>query len=478
MAKKRPMKDIIVFLPGIMGSVLSRRDTPLWSMPHVLGPAARGASAYFDPLYLAEDDPERETLADGLYPTDLLRGPHNIHRLAGGQGYATICETIAGAFQVRPGTPEGEEPANFIPFPYDWRRDNRVAARRLKRTLASRLKQWRDYTHNPDAKVILIAHSMGGLVARYYLERLDGWKDCRALVTLGTPHRGSLNALDSLVNSHSLGFANLTNLIRSFTSVYQLLPIYRAIRVGDALCRPEELNMLPGISQTKAAQARAFHEEIIQAAESRGATAPYPIIAVSGIYQATYQSAFVEDERLRLSYHLPDSVDAAWLADGDDTVPVISSRPVEPPKLDHTIRYSEHHAWLTSNPQILRDLCEYLDMSQHADYERHFRGGISADTTAAPAGLRLDIERAYRQGQPMTVMVKAIQAETPIQRAYLTVTRGDDSQTYSLEASDGGWGALIPASSPGLHTVEARAVGVDGLPLPPVHALVEVIPEG
>ena len=43
---------------------------------------------------------------------------------------------------------------------------------------------------NPDAKLILIGHSMGGLVARYFLECLDGWRDTRMLITFGTPHRG------------------------------------------------------------------------------------------------------------------------------------------------------------------------------------------------------------------------------------------------------------------------------------------------
>jgi pimeloyl-ACP methyl ester carboxylesterase len=60
---------------------------------------------------------------------------------------------------------------------YDWRRDNRVAARRLKEQTNRWLGEWR--REQPDAKLILVGHSMGGLVARYFLECLEGWRDTR-----------------------------------------------------------------------------------------------------------------------------------------------------------------------------------------------------------------------------------------------------------------------------------------------------------
>ena len=51
---------------------------------------------------------------------------------------------------------------------------------------------------------------MGGLISRYFLECLDGWRDTRTLVTFGTPYRGSLNALDTLVNGMKIKFFDLT----------------------------------------------------------------------------------------------------------------------------------------------------------------------------------------------------------------------------------------------------------------------------
>jgi triacylglycerol esterase/lipase EstA (alpha/beta hydrolase family) len=39
--------------------------------------------------------------------------------------------------------------------------------------------------------VDIVAHSMGGLVARYYIERMEGARRVGRLVTLGSPHRGT-----------------------------------------------------------------------------------------------------------------------------------------------------------------------------------------------------------------------------------------------------------------------------------------------
>ncbi|GDY29258.1 lipase [Gandjariella thermophila] len=43
-------------------------------------------------------------------------------------------------------------------------------------------------------RVHIVGHSLGGLVARYYVQRLGGDARVRTLVTLGTPHQGTLAA--------------------------------------------------------------------------------------------------------------------------------------------------------------------------------------------------------------------------------------------------------------------------------------------
>jgi triacylglycerol esterase/lipase EstA (alpha/beta hydrolase family) len=103
---------------------------------------------------------------------------------------------------------------------------------------------------------------MGGLISRYYLEVLGGWQDCRALFTFGTPYRGSLNAVNFLANGYKQAFLDLTEVMRSLTSVYQLLPIYKVLQIGNESHRIAEVGDLPNIVQNKAQDALAFHREI------------------------------------------------------------------------------------------------------------------------------------------------------------------------------------------------------------------------
>ena len=50
-------------------------------------------------------------------------------------------------------------------------------------------------TQTDVAKVDVVAHSMGGLVALDYLKRLGGWRRIRRLVLLGTPTQGTWSAV-------------------------------------------------------------------------------------------------------------------------------------------------------------------------------------------------------------------------------------------------------------------------------------------
>lgn len=72
---------------------------------------------------------------------------------------------------------------------------NRVLAAQLSPTssIACRAAQLRQFLlhHFPHDPVHVIAHSMGGLDARYMISRLEMASSVLTLTTLGTPHRGS-----------------------------------------------------------------------------------------------------------------------------------------------------------------------------------------------------------------------------------------------------------------------------------------------
>lgn len=72
---------------------------------------------------------------------------------------------------------------------------NRVFVPSLSPTsgVIDRAKQLRDFirAHSPGEPVHLIAHSMGGLDARYMISHLDMGPHVLTLTTIGTPHRGT-----------------------------------------------------------------------------------------------------------------------------------------------------------------------------------------------------------------------------------------------------------------------------------------------
>jgi triacylglycerol lipase len=55
-----------------------------------------------------------------------------------------------------------------------------------------RTKVERLYARHPGlGPLTIIGHSKGGLIAAYYVKKLGGWRRTRAVVTLGTPYRGT-----------------------------------------------------------------------------------------------------------------------------------------------------------------------------------------------------------------------------------------------------------------------------------------------
>jgi pimeloyl-ACP methyl ester carboxylesterase len=327
------MRDMVILLPGITGSVLQKDGKELWAISgQAAWKALTSLGSSLQQLTLGEDNPEVDELGDDIRATRLMLDAHLVPGLVKIDGYSRLSQLITDNFEVVRGSTNGESPANFFEFPYDWRRDNRVAARLLKRLIDQKLPQWRTYSGAVDAKVILLAHSMGGLVAHYYLEVLEGWRDCRALVTFGTPFRGSVKALHYLTNGYKKLFLDLTEVMRSFTSVYQLLPIYKLVQVANGYRRVAEIDDIPGVARERAKQALAFHRAIETAVTHHLDVAQYreegyKIIPIVGTQQPTFQSATFTNGRLTVSQQIPSGMDTL-LDSGDGTVPYVSAIPI------------------------------------------------------------------------------------------------------------------------------------------------------
>jgi pimeloyl-ACP methyl ester carboxylesterase len=340
---KTPFRDVIVFIPGITGSRLRRGDRILWGFaPSVL------AKAIFSSKSFAEDlAPEPKDTADAVMPDlTLLPGFWKI------DGYTKVTDTIFAQFDV-------ERELNFFSFPYDWRLDNRIAANELLKRSTDWLSK-RRATAGSEAKLIIVAHSMGGLVARYFLEVLEGWKDTAALITFGTPFFGSLKAIEALLvglRKGLISLTTLTNVVRKLPALYQLLPAYPCIDTGGPeLKRFSDLTHPSFVDANLVADAQRFHQEIRDAVDlhlkdSAYLEHRYRMSPIVGIDQKTFQFARIANGEATLltAYQNEDY-------GGDGTVPRVSATPLEHRGKDKEMFANSKHGSIQNEDAVLAQL--------------------------------------------------------------------------------------------------------------------------
>jgi lecithin:cholesterol acyltransferase len=470
---------MVVLLPGITGSVLRKDGKDVWAI------SGQAASAWLTSLggslqglLLTGQDP------DGVVAERIMPNAHVVPGLVKIDGYSAAAKMVTGTFDVVRGSIWDPRPANFIEFPYDWRLDNRISAQALAELVCDRLPRWREYSGNADARVIFLAHSMGGLVARYFLEVLEGWRECKALITFGTPYRGSPNALGFLANGYKRLFTDLSEVMRSFPSMHQLLPIYRALRIEKDYVRVAEAVSVPGIDKARAEDALAFHREIeAKVDEHRKDPAyldkGYVIVPVVGVRQPTVQSAALAGGRVTTGTELPSWIDPL-LADGDGTVPRVSAIPIELSDAYRDSFVPERHGSLQSNRSVLDDVRGRLEQMQ-ARGLRAVRGpGPSPAAAEQRPAIALDLDDLYLAGEPVTlraVLVNAQRAPGPLRARIEPVADPSAAAAATRDFTElaDGWTLALEGLPPGLYRAEVRTAKAGPLAPPPVHDLFEVV---
>ena len=190
----------VILVHGVFGARLRDRDSGEEVWP---GGITSLLFTSYDNIALPID-------VDTLQPAASDLEAHAItDRAAGRDFYGAIIrtlETAGGYSKGIPGEPVTDGRRRYYILVYDWRQDNVQTARRLDE-LISRIRA--DYA-DPNLKVDIVAHSMGGLATRYYLrygttDVLDsndfpmselGDARVRKVILLGTPNLGSVSGLN------------------------------------------------------------------------------------------------------------------------------------------------------------------------------------------------------------------------------------------------------------------------------------------
>jgi pimeloyl-ACP methyl ester carboxylesterase len=223
-ARHDPSTPPVVIVPGILGSELLRPDgTHLWLN-------LRNALGHHD-LTLPFRLPFTES-RDDLVPGGLVGVDTVLPRVFGFTEYADLLQLLASAGFRRDAAPA---PRTLHVFTYDWRRDLVESARRLGEWLDERAAAAGD----PGLRFNVIGHSMGALVARYYLRyggvepgsdlpvTWAGAKRIRSLALVAPPNAGSIGALDAILNGSRVGLSYTTlaaSVVSRMPSIYELLP--------------------------------------------------------------------------------------------------------------------------------------------------------------------------------------------------------------------------------------------------------------
>ncbi len=460
MAKR---KHLVIVLPGIGGSVLARAAASSGERRAVVWDA--GFLDIAD-LVLRQG---RMNVSEQLDPVGLICSKRLVPGwtvIDGYDGLRMALQSLPGAV-VDWGDPAVRvRGANIVAVPYDFRRSIAAAAERLAGEVNARLGELTGSEGDHAGRVVVVAHSMGGLVARYWLGPLGGWPKCRALVTLGTPHRGAPKALDTLVNGVRVAGRTLTgvsDLLRAWPSMAELLPRYRAVWDGDAgVARyPHELTAR-GLDGAAAAFQR--HREIADAWQ----TMPRTANAVSleprlGWSHSTVGAAVWRAGALTVTKEAPWWLEEelrGWEDDhGDGTVPAISAVPIElAGAATGAMRSRETHGRIASSGGVT-DLLEQYEgrASTRAVQGEERRPALGLDVDELlPAGRAIPVIAHIRQTAPECVVGHPVWA----------TLRPVDQQRRAAEvrldwdAEERAFVAALEGQPPGLYdvTVEARAV--------------------
>lgn len=313
----------VVIVPGLMGSELWLGNERVW-------PSVR--RIFTDPeLFILPDGPPLE--ARGIVDEVVV-----VPNLLEQEQYSRLTTFLEENLGYRRGV-------DLLEFGYDWRQDIRESSRRLAQTIAS----WR-----VQPPIILIAHSLGCLVSRYYVERLGGQDLVGRILFMGAPHYGAPSIVSQLFKGiellpFGLMGERLRDVVSSFPTCYQILPIYPCVfdRKGQALDTLHDETWLPESRRHLLQLARAFRQEL-------GDGSSVPSVSIFGYGLDTLTGITVERDEKGGFLSVEDRREKG----GDATVPeassVLSGSEIHPVEQVHGSLYVDQDVKMRLKLELMR----------------------------------------------------------------------------------------------------------------------------
>lgn len=281
----------VIVVPGIMGSELKEGDKTVWGF--------RSLRWYFDVWKsnqfrsLALTQRERDGDYGRITATDLLSGPAFLPKFGKVNPYHALVKRLRG---------DSVHPDAVTTFPYDWRLPVAYNGALLAWQIKQHVERWNQHPAAREyralypqaaANVVIVAHSMGGLVAQHAAEHVD----VDRIIALGTPWHGSILSLNAMsagvLNNLPFSESAVRDLTVTLPSMYDLLPRWNCLAPAPASRedpKPVDRALIESIGgsqslYTTAAAAYAYR------ATNRGGD----VLDIIGIGQPTSASACIID---------------------------------------------------------------------------------------------------------------------------------------------------------------------------------------
>jgi Lecithin:cholesterol acyltransferase len=440
-------RDAVVIVPGVMGSELSDSQTKqqLWGLRNprwYVSAWTTGRS--LEALRLSED--ERAGQYGRVKATQVLRFPAFAPFLAGFAPYTALLTAVRAV---------ACDPAAVAEFAYDWRLPVAANGRLLADFAHRHLKRWRAHCEqdagrraDPDAdqppRLVLVSHSMGGLLVRHAC-LVPGLSDeVRISVTLGTPFFGAPKAVLLMAAGRGaplpLPHARVQRLAAGLPGLHDLLPSYRCItgRTGARHLTAADIAGLGGDGELAAA---AF-----SAQQMVTATALPGHIQVAGVRQPTVQAITLTASGAaghNYTYRPSAAGEVEEIdAGGDGTVPRESAQLPQFPAMP----LAQSHGAIASASEAIIIVQDVLTDQRTGPWQ-------------GTDYLGLDIPDLMRAGQPYSMTITGAERPTDVACSVIDVGTGLRVDAPPVRREDGALVARGQPQRPGLYWVRIDGGG-------------------
>ncbi|MGC4891226.1 esterase/lipase family protein [Micromonospora sp. DT227] len=454
--------DVVILVPGIMGSELLDADSgaTLWGLRDLRW-YVRAWSTGAGLAALSLTDDERQGRYGRVVPGRMLRFPAFARVFAGFEPYQRLIDAAREAVYF----PD----AQIVEFGYDWRLPVAHNGGRLAEEASKALTAWRaDPRHDRTrrghpsgraAQLVVVAHSMGGLLARW-LARDEGLAaEVRATVTLGTPFYGSVKAAVLLNSGRGTPLPARRPLTRTWRSdadegvrhlastlpgLHDLLPTYRSVDQGTSGRRLTEADAVAlGADAELTRAAFAMHHDMRDV--------PLPGHRnVVGAFQPTRQSIRLDDGEITAHEGLwIDQADGVrWVDEGGDGTVYRRAASLDASGPAHTYLPQQHGALARTDEActLVRGVISEQDLDR-------------LGPPLAGGALGLELPDIVFPGELVAARVTGIDGPRDAVCRVLEAATGRMIGMAPIESRNGRWHAILALAGPGLYRVELAGGG-------------------